>query len=185
MRTPTRSSRIQIVACAAVLLVSGIFLPSSTFAQDSTAPRKPRNWGYTFVGAHQRGRLDSSVQFSRGGIGWEWLTFKGLGVGVEAYSHLGASRGIDTALNVSYHFENLPRIGRAIAPFIRVGGAIPLGLAGDGIGYGDSAYIIGSGARLWPGHRIAPLVEVRKYGTRGGRRSETEFRAGFTFRLFR
>jgi hypothetical protein len=185
MLTLTKSGRIQIVAFAAVLLASGVFLPSSTFAQDSIAFQTPRNWGYAFVGAHQTERVESNLQFSRAGIGWEWLTFKGLGVGAEAYGHLGGSRGIDAAFDVSYHFENLPKVGRTIAPFVRVGGTIALGLAGDGIGYGDSAYIIGSGARLWPHHRIAPLIELRKYGSRGGKRSETEFRAGFTFRLFR
>ena len=93
MRTPKRATAY---LPNAILIASMFILPALTFAQELNTSSTRRSWGYAFAGAHREERyrlvsftpyvveVDSTVQFSRAGVGWEWLTFKGLAIGWKA-----------------------------------------------------------------------------------------------------
>src|SRR5688572_4067919 len=112
MRTPKRAIAylLNIIPIASMLIA-----PAMTFAQDENTSLTRRSWGYVFAGA-QKGekysfdptapydfKVDSTFQFSRAGGGWEWLTYRGLAIGVEGAGRNGRA---ESSVNVSYHFKD-------------------------------------------------------------------------------
>jgi hypothetical protein len=188
MRTPKRGIAFltNIIPIASMLI-----LPALTFAQDLNTSSSRRSWGYAFAGAQREERyryvpvapygfeVDSSFQFSRAGAGWEWLTFKGLAVGVEG---AGRSGRAESSLNVSYHFKDLPGISRTMVPFATVGGTVSWGIGDGGLALGEGDYNVGGGVSLWLNRHFGPRFEIRKYGDGLERASGVELRLGVTFR---
>jgi hypothetical protein len=112
--------------------------PSTAFAQHE----RPDQWylfgtvgGWRQVGGVQAG----------GGIGYERLSFKGLGAGAEFESFKSSREGgIIASANVSYHLRNPG--ARKVVPF----GTIGLSLAGLGPGpEGAGGYNFGGGINYW------------------------------------
>jgi hypothetical protein len=175
----------------AILIASMLILPALTFAQELNTSSTRRSWGYAFAGAHREERyrlvsftpyvveVDSTVQFSRAGVGWEWLTFKGLAIGVEG---AGRSGRAESSFNVSYHFKDLPGISRTIVPFATVGGTVSWGIGDGGLALGEGDYNVGGGVSLWLNRHLGPRFEIRKYGDGLNRGAGVELRVGVTFR---
>jgi hypothetical protein len=190
---PTRSITIQSFAHVFVffaLLVG----PVSMLAQKSNDRPPRRNWGYVFAGVRlqdqvvqipfpepHRFKVHSAFDLSRGGLGWEWLLYRGVAVGVEGSGRPRSGGRVDTSFNLSYHFVNLPRVGSTLAPFATFGETIAWGVGDSGLGAGESGPNLGGGANLWLHRRIGPRFEIRKYWA-GYNQSFVEFRGGVTFR---
>ena len=167
-----------------------LFFTGSLFGQGQDDKPVRRSWGYVFGGAILQNtyknipdppyavKSGTTPQFSSGGFGWEWLTYKGLGVGLEG---AGSSSLFHTSLSFSYHVMNLPRLGPKFAPFATTGGQLAWGAGDGGVGVGYADYFVGAGVNLWLHRRVAPRFEVRKYGNGSGI-SGAEFRLGVSFR---
>ncbi len=192
----TRSTKTQTLAQALIFLAL-VGVPASMLAQGATDPPARRNWGYVFAGVHMQDqyanilypephpfKVHSAFEFSQAGLGWEWRIFKSLAVGVEGSGRSGSGGRVDSSFNLSYHFENLPKVGRTVVPFATFGGTVDWGF-GDGFGIDEARYNLGTGVSLWLHRRIGPRFEIRKYGHHEGEYpgiSVFELRAGVTFR---
>ena len=147
-----------------------LLLPSVAFAQHEGKG----NWYAFGTGGGQTGV--GGVQVG-GGIGYERLLYKGLGLGVEAGGYAGAEARAVVSANGSYHFRQ--SASQKLVPF---GTAGVSGLAGCGDGCGATgAFNFGGGINYWFRPHRGLRLEVRDYVFSDNAVHKWEMRIGFAF----
>jgi hypothetical protein len=172
---PTRSTEIQTLAHALVLIALLFVLPVSPLAQDSIQ-RKGFGYVFTGVGAECRG-CGADLHFGGGG---ERVTRYGLGIGGEL-GYIGDARRLSSGLmnlsfNGSYHIETS---SSKMRPFV-TGGVSALGSLSNG-GGASGAFNVGGGTHYWFRERVGLRFEFREYLLEDGS-DFYAFRVGFSFR---
>ena len=163
-----KTQRVRITLPAFILSVT-LLLPSYALAQQQDRGR----WYAFGSGGGQTG--SGGVQIG-GGIGYEWLLYKGLGVGGEAGGFSGADARAVVSANGSYHFRQ--SASQKIVPFGTAGVSAMAG-CGDGCG-ANSAFNFGGGINYWFRPNRAFRLEVRDYMFNDSDH-KWEMRVGFTF----
>jgi hypothetical protein len=129
-------------------------MPASRVSSRDSKPTRSRTSDSRPIYIGLLGRITYEGTLFEFGGGFDYLVYKGLGVGAS----LGLAGGQSTAalfpsLDVSYHF--IPK-SRRVVPFVMAGvGAI--GVEGEA----GTTLNLGGGANIWTGHGTAFRIQVR------------------------
>jgi hypothetical protein len=156
------------ITLPAFVLAVALLLPSIALAQQDKG-----QWYVFGAGGGQTGT--GGVQVG-GGIGHEWLLYKGLGLGVEGGGYGGSDARAVVSANGSYHFRQ--SASQKLVPF-GTGGVSGLFACGDGCG-AAGAFNFGGGINYWFRPNRGLRLEGRDY-VLDKSDHKWEIRVGFAF----